>query len=164
MIFVSVGTQLPFERLIKAMDEWASENTEVGVFAQIGATKYRPNTMSFKEKLTPIEYQNYFARADIIVSHAGMGTIITGLEHAKPMVLMPRRFKFGEHRNDHQVGTAERFEKFDLINIVENEESLFERVNHCLRDDARENLAGGVNTSETLIDRIHQFINEKLHP
>ena len=57
------------------------------------------------------EFQRLFARADLVVSHAGMGNIIACLEADKPLVLLPRQAKLGEHRNDHQMDTAEAFQR-----------------------------------------------------
>jgi UDP-N-acetylglucosamine transferase subunit ALG13 len=47
--------------------------------------------------------------ANFVVAHAGMGSIITALTLAKPLVIMPRRADLGEHRNDHQTATVARF-------------------------------------------------------
>ena len=46
MIFVTVGTQLPFERFIKAIDLWAKENSNQKVFFFFFETEYIPQHMS----------------------------------------------------------------------------------------------------------------------
>ena len=157
MIFVSVGTQLPFERLIKAMDEWAKDNSDVEIYAQIGATEYQPKHMTFSRKVTPTEYDNYFTKAKVIVSHAGMGTIITGLEANKPMVLMPRLHRLGEHRNDHQVGTAEKFSRFDLVTIVSEAAQLTSAVENCLTATVGEHSVS--QPSQDLMDALARFVD-----
>lgn len=125
MIFLTVGTQLPFERLIQSMDAWAAKNADVEVFAQVGETQYQAKHMKTQENLSPEEYQDKFNAASIVVSHVGMGTIISGLSIGKPMVLMPRQASLGEHRNDHQLATARKFESFNLIDIAHSVEELF---------------------------------------
>jgi UDP-N-acetylglucosamine transferase subunit ALG13 len=106
MIFVTVGTQLPFDRLIKAVDLWAAENPEIEVFAQVGPGVYRPGHIESVDFVSPDVADRYFRKADLIVSHAGMGSIITALKYHKPLLMLPRRASFGEHRNDHQLATA----------------------------------------------------------
>lgn len=129
MIFLTVGTQLPFERLVKAIDEWAADNTQIPVFAQIGTTEYKPKHLEVTEGLSPGEYQEKFNAASVVVSHVGMGTIISGLDIGKPMVLMPRQAALGEHRNDHQLATARKFERFELIDVAHDTSQLFAQLN-----------------------------------
>lgn len=133
MIFVSVGTQLPFDRLIKAMDEWAACNRAFDVFAQIGESQCPPNNMLFEKSLSISEYTRYFNDASLIISHAGMGTIITALESRKPLIIMPREFSRGEHRNDHQIATAEKFSHFELIHVVHDAQSLFDTIDSKMK-------------------------------
>lgn len=159
MIFVSVGTQLPFERLIKSMDEWTRLHPGQMVFAQIGDTVYRPLFMETVRKLTPLEYLQRFEKASVVVSHAGMGTIITGLENAKPMILMPRQMSLGEHRNDHQVGTAEKFANFELINIVHTEDALHKALDARIHQARSKHTSGQVKTSPELLARLRSFVD-----
>jgi len=107
LIFVTVGSQMPFDRLVIAMDDWILGRPEkIEVFAQIGSSIYRPRGFPFAEAISPMAFRDQVARADLVVAHAGMGSILTGLEFGKPLVLMPRRGSLQETRNDHQVATA----------------------------------------------------------
>lgn len=117
MIFVTVGAQLPFDRLIRTVDEWAASAPKE-VFAQIGKSNYQPQNIAYKPFLLPQDYKEYFEKAELIVAHAGMGTIISALELNKPLLAMPRLKKYGEHRNDHQVATAKRFLAMDYISVA----------------------------------------------
>jgi len=112
MIFLSTGTQLPFERLVRAVDEWADEaQPSCEIFGQTLAPREKPYTpRNFKtvERLTPTEYESVFDRATLLISHAGMGTILTALTKGKKICVMPRLAKYGEHRNNHQSATVER--------------------------------------------------------
>ena len=158
MIFVTVGTQLPFERLIKAMDEWAEAHPDTDIFAQVGDTEYVPKNMKYAAKLTPREYAEAFAKSKIVVSHAGMGTIISGLENAKPMILMPRLKAFGEHRNDHQLGTARKFCHYSQISIVNSSEELKIEISNSLREVV-EDMNGASPASYKLIEKLKEFVN-----
>lgn len=106
MIFVTVGTQLAFDRLIEAMDSWASQNPGTEVFAQIGPGKYQPKNFGFQDFVAPSKANKLFEDAELIVSHAGMGSILTAMRFHKPILIMPRKASLGEHRNEHQLATA----------------------------------------------------------
>ena len=109
MIFLTVGTQLPFDRLVKTVDAFCADHDELELIAQIGDGEYKPKCFKFREQLSIAEFDELFEQASLIISHAGMGSILTALSNAKPVLIMPRRADLGEHRNDHQLGTAERF-------------------------------------------------------
>ena len=76
------------------------------VFAQIGPSRLRPRHIQHAEFVSPKECSERMTGADAVVAHAGIGTILTALELGKPLLVMPRRAEFGEHRNDHQLATA----------------------------------------------------------
>ena len=110
MIFLTVGTQLPFDRLVAAVDAWAARG-RAEVFGQIsdpGPTGYRPRHFPWVADLAPAEFEARFRAATHIVGHAGMGTIIGALGAGKPLLVMPRRAHLGEQRNDHQFATVQR--------------------------------------------------------
>jgi UDP-N-acetylglucosamine transferase subunit ALG13 len=118
VIFATVGTQLPFERMVHALDDWAGQHTDQPVMLQLGETAYRPRHCKFVAYTQPAEWEQYFAEADLVVSHAGMGTILKSLDRGKPLIIMPRLAALNEHRNDHQVATAARFHGYANIRIV----------------------------------------------
>ena len=71
MIFVTVGEQLPFDRLIKTMDRWVGETGFKEVFAQIGNASYVPNNMKFCKFCPVKDYRDLIAGADLIIGHVG---------------------------------------------------------------------------------------------
>lgn len=112
MIFVTVGTQLPFDRLLHAADLWAERHPDTELFGQtctLGPDNYRPRHFPHAPRLEPEEFDRRCARAQVIVAHAGTGSLITAMSLGKPILLMPRRAAQGEHRNDHQLATVDRF-------------------------------------------------------
>ncbi len=128
MIFVTVGVQLPFDRLVRAVDAWAGERMRSDVFAQIGPSQYRPRHIGFRAFVEPPEFRRLVESADAVVAHAGMGSIITALELAKPLIVMPRRAELGEHRNDHQRSTARHMLAQNVISVAEDEKELTHRL------------------------------------
>ena len=124
MIFVTIGTQEPFDRLIKAVDHLAGKIPGVEVVAQVSKMEYIPKNLKTFDFLTPKEFDNYFNSASLIIAHAGMGTIISALVGNKPIVVMPRLMKYSEHRSDHQLDTANEFKKLDYIYVAQDEVEL----------------------------------------
>lgn len=111
MIFASVGTQLPFPRLIEAL-HCVVDALEVDIFAQTIESAYTYTSkgrLRCVMSLSPSEYDAHAASASILIAHAGIGSIITAARHQKPIILFPRRSHLGEHRNDHQSETIRRF-------------------------------------------------------
>lgn len=132
MILVSVGSQVPFDRLIRAVDEWARLRKRSDVFAQIADGSYRPAHMQFTDFVDPSEFNRLVGEAQVIVSHAGMGSIISALEFGKPIVVMPRRACFRETRNDHQVAAANYFGEQGRVIVAADESALAEKLDYAL--------------------------------
>jgi UDP-N-acetylglucosamine transferase subunit ALG13 len=110
MIFLTVGTVMPFDRLVQAVDEAVAAGIILTpVFAQIGETSLRPRNMEYAPVLDKQDFDRRVTEAEYLISHAGMGTITTALERNKRLLVMPRRKRFHEHVNDHQVATARKF-------------------------------------------------------
>jgi UDP-N-acetylglucosamine transferase subunit ALG13 len=124
MIFVTTGTQLPFNRMLGTIEKWAERNQNKEVIAQTCKSDLRFKWIKAYSFLQPKEYSDYIKRADVIVGHAGMGTIITALEHSLPVIVMARRFELGEHRNDHQLSTVAKFQNRTGIYIANDEKEL----------------------------------------
>ena len=125
MIFLTLGSHQPFDRLVEALDHWvAKRGCGDRVFGQItDHATYIPKAFENRALLDPAEFKERCREAEFIVSHAGMGTIITALTFQTPAVMMPRRAHLGEMRNDHQVATAEHFtERGSLHFVMEAEE------------------------------------------
>lgn len=129
MIFVTVGHQMPFDRLIRAVDDWAQRCGRSDVFAQIGETRYRPNHFQATPFLSPDEFNSKVRAASAVVAHAGTGTIIAALQLGKPLLVLPRLSKLGETRNDHQIPTARHFANAGHILAAYDEQELAAKIN-----------------------------------
>ena len=109
MIFVCIGSRdYQFDRLLKALDELvaAGELTEE-IFAQIGQSRYVPKHYAFQRYLDRDTFAAYQQKAELIISHAGVGTLLSALKMGKSVIAVPRYEKFGEHIDDHQTQIAE---------------------------------------------------------
>lgn len=156
MIFVTVGHQMPFDRLVRAVDDWAEHAGCDDIFAQIGAAKYRPVNFPFVESMPPSDFMQKMRDASGIVAHAGTGTIIAALELGKPLLVMPRRSELGETRNDHQIPTAQRFAEAGCLLVAHDEDQLLARMEDL--ESFRPRAMIEHQASVELIARLRQFI------
>ncbi|MCC7389715.1 MAG: hypothetical protein IT431_13210 [Phycisphaerales bacterium] len=157
MILVTVGAQMPFDRMTRAVDAWAGERGRRDVFAQIGETDFRPQHLEWTPFLEPEEFRARVEGADILVAHAGMGSILTALQAGKPILVMPRRGDLRETRNDHQVATAKRFLEMGRVEVAFDEDELKQKLDKL--DALR--AAGTISAwaSPELLGAIRDFIN-----
>jgi UDP-N-acetylglucosamine transferase subunit ALG13 len=157
MIFLTVGTQFPFDRLIKAVDDAAVEGAiDEEIFAQIGENSYKPRsfeTVSFMDKLL---FDKYICQASSIISHAGIGTIAAVLERGKPMLVMPRQRKYGEVVNDHQLAIAKGFEEAGYILVANEADDIIMKIKQLKTFVPRQR-----NSQHQMVaNRIAQFLME----
>ena len=116
-IFVTVGTA-PFPRLVEKMDE-ISKTLEEQVIMQVGKTNYKPKNaeyFNFVEQYEKIRELN--KKAKVVISHAGVGSIMTALEEGAPLILVPRLKKYGEHNDDHQSEIAKMLKEQKLAEVA----------------------------------------------
>ena len=103
MIFVTVGThEQPFNRLVKAMDEYAASSNEK-VYIQTGFSTYEPVHCESSEFIPFTSMKEFMERAEVVVTHGGPSSFIEAMAAGKAPVVVPRKAEFGEHVNDHQV-------------------------------------------------------------
>jgi len=129
MIFLTVGTQFPFDRLVKTVDGFIDSNGfDEEILAQIGDSTYRPQNFEAAASLDKNLFDKYLRDASCIISHAGMGTITMALEHGKPLLVMPRRKIYGEVVNDHQVDIAKKFDELGHVLVAYEAADLPEKI------------------------------------
>lgn len=157
MIFVTVGTQLSFDRLIVAIDQWAANNPSEKVFAQIGPAKYTPQHIEYSDFVAPNKADELFRQASLIVSHAGMGSILTALKYRKPILIMPRHANLGEHRNDHQLATAKWLGSTPGVIVAKDENEVSDLLNN------RQKLNSGSAISDFASPDLIRHLKEFIH-
>ena len=158
VIFVVTGTQAPFDRLLSIIDKWAGNQDKFSVIAQIANSELKFKNMTCFNYLEPDIFNGYFNNAEVIIGHAGMGTVIKALENEKRLVVFPRLVKYNEHRNDHQYHTANSFDKLGLINVAYSESELLNYLDvpdSIHKKDRIDNKA-----EQKLLDSLFTFINK----
>ena len=154
MIFVVTGTQLPFDRLIRILDEIAPQLDEE-IVAQVNGSGYLPRHINTIDLLPPDEFDRLFSSARLIVAHAGIGTIITAMQQQKPVIIFPRIAALGEHRNEHQLATAAKMKEAGWVYVANTKEELAELLQ---RPDLHPLCTIGSSASESLVESITDFI------
>lgn len=133
MIFVVLGTQkFQFNRLLKEMDYLIEKGSiKDKVYAQVGHSDYVPKNFEYVRFLDKTNFEKAISEADMIVSHSGVGTIISGIKLGKPVLVVPRQEQFKEHIDDHQIEIAESFEKLNYILMCKDETKLGDYITKC---------------------------------
>lgn len=158
MIFVTIGTQEPFDRLIKAVDEIAPLLGQLEIVAQVSKSNYKVKNMQTLDFASPTDFNTYFEKASLIISHAGMGTIISALEKGKPIVVLPRLLKFNEHRSDHQLATAKRLVELNYVHVAFDEAELKDKIFNLLNTRSQPLHKLGKYASDQLLHSVQNFI------
>ena len=126
MIFIAVGTQkFAFNRLLKLVDELIERKAiQEPVVAQVGNSGYQPKNYEYKNFMSKAEFEQYIKSCDILITHSGVATIITGLKYEKKVIVAPRLAKFGEHVDNHQKQIAQSFSNQNLVMICGEDDDL----------------------------------------
>jgi len=129
MIFLTVGTQFAFDRLVKAVDDGCAAGLiDEEVVAQTGDASYEPRHFQYVAAMPKEEYDRCIQKASAVISHAGMGTISMALQLNKPLLAMPRLARYGEVVNDHQVELADRFAQAGHILVARDESEIAAKI------------------------------------
>lgn len=159
MIFASVGSMFPFDRLVRAVDDWAAANPAERVFVQIGRGDHVPQHCEWARIVPQDEYRRRLDECALFVAHVGMGSILQALEARKQMLLMPRKASLREHTTDHQIDTAGRFRDTPGLLIVEDEDMVAGQITRLLRDPLQTSAAFAPYAPGAMTARIAAFLS-----
>jgi beta-1,4-N-acetylglucosaminyltransferase len=161
MIFVTVGNHFQsFDRLIKKVDDIASRLPHE-IVIQRGYSGYRPQHTKHFDFVPISTAVEYIKTSDLVISHAGIGTIILCKEYGIPLIIFPRRKKYGEHGTDHQMEIAQALEERKDVNIymIYEEDQLGEKIVEVLKDKKKPLPTENVG-KKTLIRIIREFVDK----
>ncbi len=156
MILLTVGTQLPFDRLVRLVDEWAHRHPEVEFLAQIATGTYIPKHMEYIDYLDEQRYAEVFTKTEVVLAHAGMGSIVSSLIASKPVIVYPRNASLGEHRNEHQLATCRKLSYLKGCYVAYGPDELYALL------DELNSLDGGAiapYANDDLLETIDSFIS-----
>ena len=133
-IFVTLGTQnKSFARLLRAIDASRAARDH-DILVQAGYTRFKPSSprMELFSFCGPEELDRHLEEADLIVTHAGVGSITSALAHGKRVIAVPRKAALGEMGNDHQHDILRAFASKRYLIALEDPELLDEAVAEAL--------------------------------
>ena len=126
MILVLLGTQNnSFHRLLEEVQKNIDNgNIKEEVVVQKGYTKFESKNMTMYTQLPVDELKKLIDKADLVITHGGVGSIITAIEENKRVIAVPRLKKYKEHVNDHQLDIIKSFDDAGYIIGLEDVEDL----------------------------------------
>lgn len=156
MIFATVGSQLPFDRKVHMVNNWAAKNSSIDILAQIGESDTEFPALKCQKTMVTHEYNKMVENAELIIAHAGTGSIFTALEYQKPIIIFPRSGDLGETRNNHQFSTMDKFGGKKGIYTAFDEKEL-----HALLDQHIESpLESGSDTMSPEYERLTNYLSK----
>ncbi|MBI3795029.1 MAG: hypothetical protein HY280_09935 [Nitrospinae bacterium] len=158
MIYVTVGNHdQPFDMLIKAMDDLAPEYD--GMVMQIGCCNYLPKNSVWSRYYPMVEAERLINAAELVVAHAGIGTMITARKAGAPILISPRRKLRGEHFNDHQLEISEELlaRPRPLVTVCTNIDELGVKVRQALA--GRKTASGTTTGAGAIKQAIVEFLD-----
>ena len=133
MILVTLGTQdKQFIRLLKDIDlEIKKGNIREKVIVQAGYSngKYQSDNMEMFDLIDRDEFNKLVSECSLLITHGGVGSILTGLKANKKVIACPRLFKYKEHMNDHQVQIINEFANAGYILSFNENDNLEDVLN-----------------------------------
>ncbi len=149
MILVTVGTHLPFDRLLRGVAPLADREEMV---VQRGAGEFVPPEATCVGFLPFEEFEALVRAARVVVTHAGVGSVLTCLRNGRNPIVIPRRAELGEAADNHQVALARRLDEVALARLVEDPDTLPQVV------PMHEQRLVTVRADPALVGELRQFI------
>ncbi|MBR6690041.1 MAG: hypothetical protein IKL65_01760 [Bacilli bacterium] len=131
MILVTLGTQdKKFTRLLEAVQKQIDcGNIKEEVIVQAGCTSdFKSKDMKIFDLIPMEKFDELISECNILITHGGVGSIITGLKADKKVIAAARLKEFGEHTNDHQLQIIESFSKKGHIIALDDFNSLDKKL------------------------------------
>lgn len=113
MILVTIGTNdKRFDRLLKTVEQAVKAGViRDQVVVQAGFTAYESSCMEVHDYFDQETFDRMLDEADLVITHGGVGTIMTALKKGKVILAAARLQKYHEHVNDHQIQLLESFDE-----------------------------------------------------
>lgn len=161
MIFVTVGThEQPFNRLIECIDKLVDAGviTE-DVVIQTGYSTYEPKHCRWQKLFPYSEMEQNVEEARIVITHGGPSSFIMPLQIGKTPIVVPRKYEYNEHVNDHQVEFSNAVaERMGTIIVVEDTNMLGETIKKY--DEIVAGMAMGLNSNNAIFcDKFEKIVN-----
>lgn len=134
MIFVTLGTQNnSFHRLLEEIQK-NIDNGKIKeeVIVQNGYTKFESSKMKLIKEISQDEFNRLIDQANLVITHGGVGSIISAITKGKKVIAVPRLKKYNEHVNDHQIEIIDSFNEKGFIIGIHSVEELGEALDKAI--------------------------------
>lgn len=157
MILVTLGTQdKSFKRLLDAVQrEIDRGHIKERVVVQAGYTPYESKDMEILDFVDREKFDELIHDCDILITHAGVGSILTGLNNMKVVIAAARLSKYKEHINDHQIQIVEKFDRLGYIIPLKD----FNRLDKVLEKARKFKPKKYVSNTGNIIKHLEDFID-----
>jgi UDP-N-acetylglucosamine--N-acetylmuramyl-(pentapeptide) pyrophosphoryl-undecaprenol N-acetylglucosamine transferase len=115
-VLITVGTHGPFDRLLHEVERLCLEGTITGpIVAQVGPGGYQSTALHCFESCNQTEMEQLLQQSHLLITHAGTGSILSGLKAGCKVIAIARQARFGEHYDDHQLEILDEMQKRGAI-------------------------------------------------
>lgn len=131
MILVTLGTQdKKFYRLLESLQKQIDRGLiKDKIVVQAGCSSdFKTNSMEIFNLIPIDQFEQLIKECDILITHGGVGSILSGLKNNKKVIAIPRLSKYGEHVNDHQLQIVNNFSESGYIMTVDNIDELYKVI------------------------------------
>ena len=108
------------DRSTVCFERWIACSLEEPVVVQHGPSALRPTGATCVDYVSFDRFVELVQEARVVVTHAGVGSILVTLMNGKRPVVVPRRADLGEHVDDHQLELSRRLAAIGVVTLVEN--------------------------------------------
>lgn len=159
MILVLLGTQNnSFHRLLEEIERLINKKVITdNVVVQAGYTKYESNKMKIIDLISKEELEKYQDEANLIITHGGVGSIVSSIKKEKKVIAIPRLHKYEEHVNDHQEEIVKLFNQKKYIiglNDVNELENAIKRIDNFKPAKYKQNNKKMLTIISEFVDKI----------
>ena len=161
MILVMLGTQNnSFHRLLEEVEKCIDDGTiKEEVIVQSGYTKYESEKMKIFDLISKRKLDKLLDEANLIITHGGVGSIISSITRNKKVIAIPRLHEYGEHVNNHQQEIVELFNKKGYIIGINGVEELKDAIKKAKTFNPEEY----VSDNKKLINIVDEFISKAVN-
>lgn len=159
MILILLGTQNnSFHRLLEEVEKNIEDGTiEEEVIVQAGYTKFESKNMKIFDLMPKEALEEFQAQADLIITHGGVGSIISSIRKGKKVIAVPRMHEYDEHVNNHQIEIVQNFGELGYIIGIKKVEDLKKAIIESKQFEPKKYETNNqlmIKTIEEFIDKI----------
>lgn len=156
MIFVMLGTQdKSFKRLLDYVEQ---SKIQEEIIVQAGYTKFKSDKMKIYDYLSSEQFDEFIKQADLIITHGGVGSIMSALKRGKKVIACARLENYMEHQNDHQKQIIESFALQGYLLELNEHNSLDELYNRCIHFTPKK----VESNNKVFVEKLENYLEEVL--